>query len=273
MCLNCGTSLDLTEKDKKKRCIRAQGKAFCSEKCSKTSKVPKGPKLNRAPVQSTRKKQPRRGARGVALELCRTLLGTEWGWRERICHREAISAEQRLEQANNACPDELIDLKVPQAQLAWDATMLGEHTCFIGAGGTGKTTLQGSVVLAIKQHPDLSAKGAVAVCSAHHAGASALQNNCVTFYSYFQLGLFNENVEFYLDQFKKNKVAKDRIIALKRLVLTEANACSPQHFVKLFQVLRAVRESEEPFADVRLSLDGDPCQIGSGAPNDDPQLQ
>jgi hypothetical protein len=80
-CLGCSTCLDtMVEKDKKKRCVRAQGKAFCTEACATRIKPSKKYKVNRVTVQKSKAKtQQRMKARDIALETCRKLLGTEWG--------------------------------------------------------------------------------------------------------------------------------------------------------------------------------------------------
>ena len=131
----------------------------------------------------------------------------------------------------------------------------GKNLFITGSAGTGKTYLLNQYIQYLKErciYPTIVAPTGIA--------ASHLKGQ--TIHSFFALGIRdtvvdNGYVEFLLDK----SYLKSRFSKLKVLIIDEISMVSPEIFASMDKVLRAFKNSPEPFGGVQVVISGDFFQL------------
>lgn len=131
----------------------------------------------------------------------------------------------------------------------------GQNVFITGSAGTGKTYLLDQYIQYLKErqiYPTIVAPTGIA--------ASHLKGQ--TIHSFFALGIRdtvvdNGYVEFLLDK----SYLKSRFSKLKVLIIDEVSMVSPEIFASMDKVLRAFKNSPEPFGGVQVVISGDFFQL------------
>ena len=131
----------------------------------------------------------------------------------------------------------------------------GKNLFITGSAGTGKTYLLNQYITYLKErciYPTIVAPTGIA--------ASHLKGQ--TIHSFFSLGIRdtvvdNGYVEFLLDK----SYLKSRFSKLKVLIIDEISMVSPEIFTSMDRILRAFKNSPEPFGGVQVVISGDFFQL------------
>ena len=131
----------------------------------------------------------------------------------------------------------------------------GKNLFITGSAGTGKTYLLNQYIQYLKErciYPTIVAPTGIA--------ASHLKGQ--TIHSFFALGIRdtvvdNGYVEFLLDK----SYLKSRFSKLKVLIIDEISMVSPEIFSSMDKILRAFKNSPEPFGGVQVVISGDFFQL------------
>jgi len=131
----------------------------------------------------------------------------------------------------------------------------GKNLFITGSAGTGKTYLLNQYIQYLKErciYPTIVAPTGIA--------ASHLKGQ--TIHSFFALGIRdtvvdNGYVEFLLDK----SYLKSRFSKLKVLIIDEISMVSPEIFTSMDKILRAFKNSPEPFGGVQVVISGDFFQL------------
>jgi ATP-dependent exoDNAse (exonuclease V) alpha subunit len=131
----------------------------------------------------------------------------------------------------------------------------GKNVFITGSAGTGKTYLLQQYIQYLKErriHPTIVAPTGIA--------ASHLKGQ--TIHSFFALGIRDTVVDNGYVQFLMEKsYLKSRFSKLKVLIIDEVSMVSPEVFSSMDKVLRAFKNSPEPFGGVQVVISGDFFQL------------
>ena len=131
----------------------------------------------------------------------------------------------------------------------------GQNVFITGSAGTGKTYLLNQFIQYLKErriYPTVVAPTGIA--------ASHLKGQ--TIHSFFALGIRDTVVDNgYVEFLLKKSYLKSRFSKLKILIIDEVSMVSPEIFASMDKVLRAFKNSPEPFGGVQVVISGDFFQL------------
>ena len=131
----------------------------------------------------------------------------------------------------------------------------GNNVFITGSAGTGKTYLLKQYIQYLKErriHPTIVAPTGIA--------ASHLKGQ--TIHSFFALGIRDTVVDNgYVKFLLEKSYLKSRFSKLKVLIIDEVSMVSPEVFSSMDKVLRAFKNSPEPFGGVQVVISGDFFQL------------
>ena len=138
-------------------------------------------------------------------------------------------------------------------QKAIDLIKEGHHILITGPGGTGKSFLVEHIQ---KQLPNTALTATTGIAAVNIGGR--------TYHSWSGMGLGKETVDELVEKVLRSRWCVDQRNTIKRtkhLIIDEISMMGADHFVKLDQICRAVRESQEPFGGIQLIMFGDFLQL------------
>ncbi|MBU1667981.1 helix-turn-helix domain-containing protein [bacterium] len=131
----------------------------------------------------------------------------------------------------------------------------GQNVFITGSAGTGKTYLLNQFIQYLKErriYPTVVAPTGIA--------ASHLKGQ--TIHSFFALGIRDSVVDNgYVEFLLQKSYLKSRFSKLKLLIIDEVSMVSPEIFSSMDKVLRAFKNSPEPFGGVQVVISGDFFQL------------
>jgi len=131
----------------------------------------------------------------------------------------------------------------------------GQNIFITGSAGTGKTYLLNQFIQYLKErqiHPTVVAPTGIA--------ASHLKGQ--TIHSFFALGIRDTVVDNgYVEFLLEKSYLKSRFAKLKVLIIDEVSMVSPEIFSSMDRVLRAFKNTPEPFGGVQVVISGDFFQL------------
>lgn len=123
-----------------------------------------------------------------------------------------------------------------------------------GSAGTGKTYLLNRYINYLEERdirPTITAPTGIA---ASHIGG-------MTIHSFFGIGI-NESInDWILDRMTQKEYLFRRLAKVKVLVIDEISMVSPELFCTIDRILRAFKQTDQPFGGVQLILSGDFFQL------------
>jgi len=138
---------------------------------------------------------------------------------------------------------------------ALDILKLGKNVFITGSAGTGKTYLLQQFIQYLHErqiYPTIVAPTGIA--------ASHLKGQ--TIHSFFALGIRDTVVDNgYVEFLLEKSYLKSRFSKLKVLIIDEVSMVSPEIFSSMDKVLRAFKNSPEPFGGVQVVISGDFFQL------------
>ncbi len=130
----------------------------------------------------------------------------------------------------------------------------GQNVFLTGSAGTGKTHILNEFVLYLKARKILPTIVAPTGIAASHL-------NGQTIHSFFSLGIRDGIDEAFILSLLEKKYLQTRFKKLKILIIDEISMVSPNVFSSIDQILRAFKQSDEPFAGIQVILSGDFFQL------------
>lgn len=131
----------------------------------------------------------------------------------------------------------------------------GKNLFITGSAGTGKTYLLNQYIQYLKErciYPTIVAPTGIA--------ASHLKGQ--TIHSFFALGIRDTVVENgYVESLLEKSYLKSRFSKLKVLIIDEISMVSPEIFTSMDKILRAFKDSSQPFGGVQVVISGDFFQL------------
>lgn len=135
----------------------------------------------------------------------------------------------------------------------------GEHIFYTGSAGTGKSLLLKALIKRLKEQHYSSGPDAVAVTAS--TGLAACNIGGMTLNSFTGIGLGREKKEELLRKIKRNRVAKNRWMELKVLIIDEISMVDGQLLDKLEYIGRMIKNNNKPFGGIQVILCGDFYQL------------
>jgi ATP-dependent exoDNAse (exonuclease V) alpha subunit len=130
----------------------------------------------------------------------------------------------------------------------------GQNVFLTGSAGTGKTHILNEFVLYLKSRKIIPTIVAPTGIAASHL-------NGQTIHSYFSLGIRDSIDEDFISNLLDKKYLQTRFKKLKILIIDEISMVSPNVFSSIDKILRAFKQSDEPFAGIQVILSGDFFQL------------
>jgi energy-coupling factor transporter ATP-binding protein EcfA2 len=150
-----------------------------------------------------------------------------------------------------AIKDQIASLSLEQ-QAVLIAIMKGDNIFFSGAAGTGKSHL-------IKLlHAFLPAESTFFTA---YSGLAGVNIGGTTLHSFAGVGLAEDSAEALALKVDRNKEARQRWMAAKRLIFDEASMGGADFFDKLNYVAKKVRRNSKPFGGIQMIVSGDFLQL------------
>ena len=129
------------------------------------------------------------------------------------------------------------------------------HNVFLTvSAGTGKTHILNEFIIYLKSRKILPTIVAPTGIAASHL-------NGQTIHSFFSLGIRDTIDEAFISNLLDKKYLQTRFKKLKILIIDEISMVSPNVFSAIDQILRAFKQSDEPFAGIQVVLSGDFFQL------------
>ncbi len=138
--------------------------------------------------------------------------------------------------------------------IALNILKTGDNVFITGSAGTGKTHLLNNYIQYLKERkiiPTIVAPTGIA--ASHLAGQ--------TIHSFFALGIRDEIDDTFIGSLLQKKYLITRFSKLKVLIVDEVSMISPMIFSAMDAILKAFKESSEPFGGVQVVLSGDFFQL------------
>ncbi len=139
-------------------------------------------------------------------------------------------------------------------QTALKILKTGQNVFLTGSAGTGKTHILNDFVLYLKSRKIIPTIVAPTGIAASHL-------NGQTIHSYFSLGIRDSIDEDFISNLLDKKYLQTRFKKLKILIIDEISMVSPNVFSSIDKILRAFKQSDEPFAGIQVILSGDFFQL------------
>ncbi|NQY54322.1 MAG: AAA family ATPase [Campylobacteraceae bacterium] len=130
----------------------------------------------------------------------------------------------------------------------------GHNVFLTGSAGTGKTHILNEFIIYLKSRKILPTIVAPTGIAASHL-------NGQTIHSFFSLGIRDTIDEAFISNLLDKKYLQTRFKKLKILIIDEISMVSPNVFSAIDQILRAFKQSDEPFAGIQVVLSGDFFQL------------
>ncbi len=130
----------------------------------------------------------------------------------------------------------------------------GQNVFLTGSAGTGKTHILNEYILYLKSRKIIPTIVAPTGIAASHL-------NGQTIHSYFYLGIKDSIDDDFISNLLDKKYLQTRFKKLKILIIDEISMVSPNIFCSIDKILRAFKQSEEPFAGIQVVLSGDFFQL------------
>ncbi|MCP4971396.1 MAG: AAA family ATPase [Arcobacter sp.] len=130
----------------------------------------------------------------------------------------------------------------------------GQNVFLTGSAGTGKTHILNEYILYLKSRKIIPTIVAPTGIAASHL-------NGQTIHSYFSLGIKDSIDDDFISNLLDKKYLQTRFKKLKILIIDEISMVSPNIFCSIDKILRAFKQSEEPFAGIQVVLSGDFFQL------------
>lgn len=130
----------------------------------------------------------------------------------------------------------------------------GQNVFLTGSAGTGKTHILNDFVLYLKSRKIIPTIVAPTGIAASHL-------NGQTIHSYFSLGIRDSIDDEFISNLLDKKYLQTRFKKLKILIIDEISMVSPNVFSSIDRILRAFKQSDEPFAGIQVVLSGDFFQL------------
>ncbi|SFV61193.1 putative helicase [hydrothermal vent metagenome] len=131
----------------------------------------------------------------------------------------------------------------------------GKNVFITGSAGTGKTYLLNQYIQYLKErriYPTIVAP----------TGISASHLKGQTIHSFFALGIRDTVVDnAYIGKLLEKKYLINRFSKLQLLIIDEVSMVSPEIFDSMDKILRAFKNSSEPFGGVQVVISGDFFQL------------
>jgi hypothetical protein len=138
----------------------------------------------------------------------------------------------------------------------------GQNVFLTGSAGTGKTHILNEFILYLKSRKVIPTIVAPTGIAASHL-------NGQTIHSYFSLGIRDSIDEEFISNLLDKKYLQTRFKKLKILIIDEISMVSPNIFASMDRILRAFKQSDEPFAGIQVVLSGDFFQLPPISKNSD----
>ncbi len=138
----------------------------------------------------------------------------------------------------------------------------GQNVFLTGSAGTGKTHILNEFVLYLKSRKIIPTIVAPTGIAASHL-------NGQTIHSYFSLGIRDDIDDAFISHLLEKKYLQSRFKKLKILIIDEISMVSPNIFNCIDKILRAFKQSDEPFAGIQVVLSGDFFQLPPISRNSD----
>jgi ATP-dependent DNA helicase PIF1 len=139
-------------------------------------------------------------------------------------------------------------------EIALKILKTGQNVFLTGSAGTGKTHILNDFVLYLKSRKIIPTIVAPTGIAASHL-------NGQTIHSYFSLGIRDNIDEEFISNLLDKKYLQTRFKKLKILIIDEISMVSPNVFSSIDRILRAFKQSDEPFAGIQVVLSGDFFQL------------
>ena len=139
-------------------------------------------------------------------------------------------------------------------QTALKILKTGQNVFLTGSAGTGKTHILNDFVLYLKSRKVIPTIVAP-------TGVAASHLNGQTIHSYFSLGIRDSIDEGFISLLLDKKYLQTRFKKLKILIIDEISMVSPNIFSSIDKILRAFKQSNEPFGGIQVILSGDFFQL------------
>jgi ATP-dependent DNA helicase PIF1 len=139
-------------------------------------------------------------------------------------------------------------------QTALKILKTGQNVFLTGSAGTGKTHILNDFVLYLKSRKVIPTIVAPTGIAASHL-------NGQTIHSYFSLGIRDSIDEGFISLLLDKKYLQTRFKKLKILIIDEISMVSPNIFSSIDKILRAFKQSNEPFGGIQVILSGDFFQL------------
>ncbi len=130
----------------------------------------------------------------------------------------------------------------------------GANVFLTGSAGTGKTYVINKYIEYLRERNIEPAIVAPTGIAASHIGGK-------TIHSFFGIGIREFIDDYYLNWMKKQSFLGKRLRGLKVLIIDEISMVSPGLFDSMDKILRAFKDSDEPFGGVQVVLSGDFFQL------------
>lgn len=130
----------------------------------------------------------------------------------------------------------------------------GQNVFLTGSAGTGKTHILNDFILYLKSRKIIPTIVAPTGIAASHL-------NGQTIHSFFSLGIRDSIDENFISNLLDKKYLQTRFKKLKVLIIDEISMVSPNIFSSIDKILRAFKQSDEPFAGIQVILSGDFFQL------------
>lgn len=139
-------------------------------------------------------------------------------------------------------------------ETAFGILKTGRNVFLTGSAGTGKTYLLNRYIRYLEERdirPTITAPTGIA---ASHIGG-------MTIHSFFGIGIREDINDYILEFMLQKEYLYRRLSAVKVLVIDEISMVSPELFRTIDKILRAFKQSAQPFGGVQIILSGDFFQL------------
>jgi len=164
----------------------------------------------------------------------------------------AVISRNASSDCNFAAIKDQINCLSPEQQAVLIAIMKGDNVFFSGAAGTGKSYLIKLLHLLLPKESTFFTA---------YSGLAGVNIGGTTLHSFAGVGLAEDSAEALAMKVDRNKEARKRWMAAKRLIFDEASMAGEEFMEKLEYVAQKVRRNTKPFGGIQLIFSGDFLQL------------